>query len=118
MRSEKEKSPRWINPVHFFQNPPNNSAEGNLYVRSICKPRETIVQVKHEFPEMMAAVLPSCVPVQRCGGCCSDEALVCVSVKNHTTKMQLHARNVHGPVIIELPFVEHSQCECRPRDHL
>uniref|UniRef100_A0A672SXA4 Vascular endothelial growth factor Bb n=1 Tax=Sinocyclocheilus grahami TaxID=75366 RepID=A0A672SXA4_SINGR len=73
---------------------------GNIYVSSLCKPRETLVEVEHEFPEaMLSRVLPSCVPLQRCGGCCSDEAMLCVSVSTHTT-------------IIELPFVEHSQCQC------
>lgn len=118
------------------------------YVNSICKPRETLVQVEHEFPEVMhTGVVPSCVSVQRCGGCCLDEAMVCVSVAKHTTMMQVrtetyciwnlidsvhhhisvppllfpptklqlkqYAKNVHGEMIIELPFVEHSECHCR-----
>lgn len=95
----------------------HNSTEGMLhYVNSICKPRETLVQVEHEFPEVMhTGVVPSCVSVQRCGGCCLDEAMVCVSVAKHTTMMQLkqYAKNVHGEMIIELPFVEHSECHCR-----
>ncbi|XDV38856.1 hypothetical protein PO909_008186 [Leuciscus waleckii] len=83
-----------------------------VYVNSICKPRETFVKVEHEFPEVMhKGVVPPCVSVQRCGGCCSDEAMVCVSVTKHTTMMQ-YDKNVHGE-IIELPFVEHSECQCR-----
>uniref|UniRef100_A0A8C2PTZ3 Vascular endothelial growth factor Bb n=1 Tax=Cyprinus carpio TaxID=7962 RepID=A0A8C2PTZ3_CYPCA len=91
----------------------------NIFVNTLCKPRETLVEVEHEFPEAkFRRVVPSCVLLQRCGGCCSDEAMLCVSVSTHTTVMQLKqfTRNVHGATveeIIELPFVEHSQCQCR-----
>ncbi|KAF4098496.1 vascular endothelial growth factor A [Onychostoma macrolepis] len=105
------------------QNIGHESVQGNIYVSSFCKPRETLVEVESEFPEAMFKRVPSCVPLQRCGGCCSDEALMCVSVSTHTTVMQLKqlARNVHGHTveeIIELPFVEHSQCQCRHRSQL
>uniref|UniRef100_A0A673HSR7 Vascular endothelial growth factor A-like n=1 Tax=Sinocyclocheilus rhinocerous TaxID=307959 RepID=A0A673HSR7_9TELE len=94
-----------------------------LYVSSLCKPRERLVQVEHEFPEVIhRGVFPSCVLLQRCGGCCSDEAMLCVNVSTHTTVMQFkQLKNVRGQnveEIIELPFVEHSQCQCRFRDQL
>nr|XP_009293766.1 snake venom vascular endothelial growth factor toxin barietin-like isoform X2 [Danio rerio] len=89
---------------------------------TLCKPRETLVKVEDEFSEVMLGhVVPSCVPLQRCGGCCSDEAMVCVNVAKHTTIIQLqqYATDSEGNMaesIIELPFVEHSQCQCRFRD--
>uniref|UniRef100_A0A671Q3B2 Vascular endothelial growth factor Bb n=1 Tax=Sinocyclocheilus anshuiensis TaxID=1608454 RepID=A0A671Q3B2_9TELE len=89
---------------------------GNIYVSSLCKPRETLVEVEHEFPEaMLGRVLPSCVPLPRCGGCCSDEATLCVSVGTRTTVMQVSQCNGFRQFIITcvLPFVEHSQCQCR-----
>uniref|UniRef100_A0A8C1LVX6 Platelet-derived growth factor (PDGF) family profile domain-containing protein n=1 Tax=Cyprinus carpio TaxID=7962 RepID=A0A8C1LVX6_CYPCA len=62
-------------PYHYF-----------LYVSSLCKPRETLVKVEDEFPEVMhRRIFPSCVPLQRCGGCCSDEATLCVNVSSYTT---------------------------------
>uniref|UniRef100_A0A8C1FLJ7 Uncharacterized protein n=1 Tax=Cyprinus carpio TaxID=7962 RepID=A0A8C1FLJ7_CYPCA len=62
----------------------------NIFVNTLCKPRETLVEVEHEFPEAkLRRVVPSCVLLQRCGGCCSDEAMLCVSVSTHTTVMQV-----------------------------
>uniref|UniRef100_A0A8C1H003 Platelet-derived growth factor (PDGF) family profile domain-containing protein n=1 Tax=Cyprinus carpio TaxID=7962 RepID=A0A8C1H003_CYPCA len=81
----------------------------NIFVNTLCKPRETLVEVEHEFPEAkLRRVVPSCVLLQRCGGCCSDEAMLCVIILLFfsPTKLQLKqfTRN--------LPFVEHSQCQC------
>ncbi|XP_026051820.1 snake venom vascular endothelial growth factor toxin ICPP-like isoform X1 [Carassius auratus] len=95
----------------------------NIYAESLCQPRKTLVEVEHEFPEAaVRRVIPSCVVLQRCGGCCSDEAMTCVSVSTHIKVMQLKqvTRNVRGDSaeMIELPFVEHSQCECRLRSEL
>uniref|UniRef100_A0A3B4C1P5 Platelet-derived growth factor (PDGF) family profile domain-containing protein n=1 Tax=Pygocentrus nattereri TaxID=42514 RepID=A0A3B4C1P5_PYGNA len=57
---------------------------------SACQPRETLVKVWHEFPEEMHYTISPCfVPVQRCGGHCSDEATVCVPVKNDTVLVQV-----------------------------
>uniref|UniRef100_A0A8C1ICG8 Platelet-derived growth factor (PDGF) family profile domain-containing protein n=1 Tax=Cyprinus carpio TaxID=7962 RepID=A0A8C1ICG8_CYPCA len=59
----------------------NSETEQNIFVNTLCKPRETLVEVEHEFPEAkLRRVVPSCVLLQRCGGCCSDEAMLCVSV--------------------------------------
>ncbi|XP_026090907.1 snake venom vascular endothelial growth factor toxin ICPP-like [Carassius auratus] len=89
-----------------------------LYARSLCEPRETLVKVEDEFPEVMnMRIFPSCVPLKRCGGCCSDEATLCVNVSSYTTVMQFMQLNVQGETI-DLQFVEHSQCECRFRDQL
>uniref|UniRef100_A0A3B1JFL6 Platelet-derived growth factor (PDGF) family profile domain-containing protein n=1 Tax=Astyanax mexicanus TaxID=7994 RepID=A0A3B1JFL6_ASTMX len=87
-----------------------------LLCKSECRPRETFVQVWHEFPEEIPYIItPRCVPVQRCRGFCGDEALACSPINNDTVLVQV-LRDT-GEMIV-LPFVQHSTCNCRPKRNL
>lgn len=62
----------------------------DVYARATCQPREVVVPLTLELMGTVAKQLvPSCVTVQRCGGCCPDDGLECVPTGQHQVRMQV-----------------------------
>ncbi|KAJ7345005.1 hypothetical protein JRQ81_000955 [Phrynocephalus forsythii] len=89
----------------------------DVWNRSLCQPLEKLVSVVSEYPSEVEHVFsPSCVPLRRCSGCCRDERLQCVPTETANVTMQLVKFNSGKQVpYVELSFVEHRKCVCRPR---
>ncbi|XP_062278229.1 vascular endothelial growth factor A-A isoform X3 [Scomber scombrus] len=83
--------------------------------KSKCQPREVLVDIFHEYPEDTEhTYIPSCVVLNRCGGCCNDEAMECVPTE--TLNVTLEVIRLRPMVMqhnIHLSFTEHKTCECR-----
>uniref|UniRef100_A0A452RJT0 Vascular endothelial growth factor B n=1 Tax=Ursus americanus TaxID=9643 RepID=A0A452RJT0_URSAM len=86
----------------------------DVYARATCQPREVVVPLTVELMGSMAKQLvPSCVTVQRCGGCCPDDGLECVPTGQHQVRMQILMIRYPSSQLGEMSLEEHSQCECR-----
>lgn len=66
-----------------------------VYIKSVCQPRESLVDIFQQYPEDTEhTYVPSCVVLKRCGGCCNDEALECVATKSRNVTLQVRLTNV------------------------
>ncbi|KAM4770713.1 vascular endothelial growth factor A, long form isoform 2-T2 [Rhinophrynus dorsalis] len=88
-----------------------------VYERSLCQVREILVDIYQEYPDEVEYIFkPSCVPLMRCAGCCSDESLECVPTECYNNTMQIMRIKPHqSQHIVEMSFQQHSRCECRPK---
>ncbi|XP_012682201.1 vascular endothelial growth factor Ab isoform X1 [Clupea harengus] len=88
-----------------------------VYNRSVCRPREVLVDVLAEYPdEVEYLFIPSCVALTRCAGCCPDEALECTPVVTHNVTLQVkRVRPLRQKTNSYMSFTEHSMCECRQK---
>ncbi|KAM9317368.1 vascular endothelial growth factor A, long form [Gastrophryne carolinensis] len=91
-----------------------------VYERSMCQVRETLVDVLQEYPEEVEYIFkPSCVPLMRCAGCCTDEALECVPTEVYNVTMQImRSKPFFSQLYVDKSFQQHSQCECRPKKEI
>ncbi len=61
-----------------------------VYNKSLCQPRELLVEILQEYPEEVEHIfIPSCVVLMRCAGCCNDEMLQCVPTSSHNITMEV-----------------------------
>lgn len=86
-----------------------------VMTRSMCQPREMLVDIFQEYPEDTEhTYIPSCVVLKRCGGCCSDEAMECVPTETHNVTLQvMRLRPRVSEHAVHLSFTEHQKCVCR-----
>ncbi|XP_021007397.2 vascular endothelial growth factor B isoform X1 [Mus caroli] len=88
----------------------------DVYARATCQPREVVVPLSMELMgNVVKQLVPSCVTVQRCGGCCPDDGLECVPIGQHQVRMQILMIQYPSSQLGEMSLEEHSQCECRPK---
>lgn len=61
-----------------------------VYNKSICKPRELLVEILQEYPEEVEHIfIPSCVVLTRCAGYCNDEMLECMPTSSYNITMEV-----------------------------
>ena len=64
-----------------------------VYNKSLCQPRELLVEIAQEYPEEVEHIfIPSCVVLTRCAGCCNDEMLECTPTSTHNMTMEVRDR--------------------------
>ncbi|KAK9391167.1 vascular endothelial growth factor B [Crotalus adamanteus] len=87
-----------------------------VYNRSVCQPKETMVSVTAEHPSLGSHIMiPSCVALSRCTGCCSDDSLNCVPRRSREVILEVMASLFASRYITQLTFEEHLECMCRPK---
>ncbi|XP_056141724.1 vascular endothelial growth factor A-A isoform X2 [Lampris incognitus] len=89
----------------------------DVYNKSMCQSREVLVDIYQEYPdEIEHTYIPSCVVLNRCAGCCNDEALECVPTDTRNVTMEvIRVRQKVSQHTFQLSFTEHRKCECRPK---
>ncbi|KAK2856433.1 hypothetical protein Q5P01_005168 [Channa striata] len=92
----------------------------DVYAKSMCQPMEQLVNVEQEFPgEVEYIYIPACVPLKRCSGFCGDEIMECLPTLKRNITVEIQRLTTHLYIKqVELTFVEHQACECRPRHNL
>ncbi|XP_038824715.1 vascular endothelial growth factor A-A-like isoform X1 [Salvelinus fontinalis] len=91
-----------------------------VYNKSLCQPRELLVEILQEYPEEVEHIfIPSCVVLTRCAGCCNDEMLQCTPTSTHNITMEIKRIKPHKQQNdIFMSFTEHNACECRPKNEV
>uniref|UniRef100_UPI00358F029F vascular endothelial growth factor A-like isoform X1 n=2 Tax=Myxine glutinosa TaxID=7769 RepID=UPI00358F029F len=79
-----------------------------------CQPRDAIVEIATEYPhESSFTFRPSGVPVQRCGGCCTDHQRECIAVHSRNVSIELIKTSFDRVQPVVMSFALHTKCKCR-----
>ncbi|XP_068115520.1 vascular endothelial growth factor B [Hyperolius riggenbachi] len=110
-----------VTPISVAQTQQTHKLEGrpwtDIYNRSKCQPRWVLLNLLSEFPQFSEFLFsPSCITVQRCAGCCLDEAQSCFPLQSKNIKMEVLKTKTLPPVLTELSVLQHTECECGPRN--
>uniref|UniRef100_A0AAX7SU10 Platelet-derived growth factor (PDGF) family profile domain-containing protein n=1 Tax=Astatotilapia calliptera TaxID=8154 RepID=A0AAX7SU10_ASTCA len=91
-----------------------------VYNKSLCQPRELLVEILQEYPDEVEHIfIPSCVVLTRCAGCCNDEMLQCTPTSTYNVTMEIKRINPRRQKNdIFMSFTEHSACECRLKNEV
>ncbi|XP_028566508.2 vascular endothelial growth factor B [Podarcis muralis] len=90
-----------------------------VFSRSACQAKETMVSLDKEYPDLVIShlIVPSCVALKRCVGCCADESAQCMPSRTYTVTMEvLLLSKFQRSHLQQLTFEEHATCECRPKE--
>ncbi|XP_017576134.1 vascular endothelial growth factor A-A isoform X1 [Pygocentrus nattereri] len=92
----------------------------DVYTKSQCNTREVLVDILQEYPdEIESTYIPSCVVLNRCAGCCNDEALECAPTETRNVTMEvLRVKQNVSQHKYQLSFTEHTKCICRPKQEV
>ncbi|XP_072524539.1 vascular endothelial growth factor A-A isoform X1 [Salminus brasiliensis] len=92
----------------------------DVYTKSQCNTREVLVDILQEYPdEIESTYIPSCVVLNRCAGCCNDEALECGPTETRNVTMEvLRVKQGVSQHKFQLRFTEHTKCECRQKQEV
>uniref|UniRef100_H3B2G9 Platelet-derived growth factor (PDGF) family profile domain-containing protein n=1 Tax=Latimeria chalumnae TaxID=7897 RepID=H3B2G9_LATCH len=85
--------------------------------RTSCAPREVCLEVLKEFPSTHIKYVPRCVSMHRCGGCCNNEADLCVNTNFSliTKKLLEYSILSQSSNLVSMSFVNHTDCQCVPK---
>ncbi|KAG8146775.1 putative Vascular endothelial growth factor B protein [Naja naja] len=87
-----------------------------VYNRSACQPRETMVSVMAEHPSLRSHIMiPSCVALRRCTGCCSDDSLDCVPSRSREAILEVRGDQRSRTMLFRSNSISRSCAPCRDR---
>ncbi|XDV24646.1 hypothetical protein PO909_028763 [Leuciscus waleckii] len=91
-----------------------------VYNKSLCRPREVLVEIQQEYPDDIEHIfIPSCVVLTRCAGCCNDEMMECTPTVTYNITLEIkRLKPLRHQGDFFMSFAEHSECQCRQKKNL